>query len=553
MPARDVSPEILYEVHRRLDAAPHRQKTPVVKEIAAFFGVSTATVYRWDRDRFGHKKQCAGRPQLYSEALIEAVVDEIARGMEMGTSRRRIKTETVLKRLASYEGFPYAAEAARASAGNVNSRIKAGGYFATPFFNRIEPDYAGQISHLDFSRSKYFQIHTYDAGRDDYILRVEGHHLAYKENNKTRKSWLVLMVEGYSRMFKARMYPASGEDAMLALGAMRDFLVEPDGDHPLRYGMEQLWMDRGAAAKTEYFRNALSSNGIELVEVQSKEANGKVERRFRSLWAGFELPLALDVGRGGTITMSEYNEALAAHALHVANSPHVFRAGSQAEVYAASLDARGIAHVFDEDLALHAFDVQVRTVGPDGCVSLAGYGIYRLPTQVGGTWVQAGMKVRLHPYPKTGEVVGRMVDVPHDGHFALERVAAYGPTDWEGRAHGTPADRVKNAAASSTRTPSREHHTPAPAWQRPAAAPQIEATPARPRGPREDVAVPTVEVLSPLAIRDLVGQHVARFGVTFADVEPAFSDLLDRLPTRAEVEARIEQAVTLLTTARRAA
>ena len=531
----EVDPGLLFDVHQRVEAAPHGQTQHVWEECAALVGTSVATLRRWVRERFGRKKECSGRGRTYSDELVNLVWDVKLSAQEMGSSRREPATSWALSHLV---GLGYH-EAEGASVSAINERIKP--LRAKRFFDRIEPDYACQIVHVDFSRSKYFQVYTYDAALGDYVLRVDGRGLAYKEDNTARRSWIVNVMDGYSRVFHARMYAASGEDAMLAMQHLKHAYMG-EHDHPLVHLPTELWMDRGAAARTEFFQNALDAQDIDLVLTQTKEAGGKVERGFRTIWTCFELRLAYELGHRATITMAEYNERLFAFCMEAAEWVHPTRRGTRRSVYTASMRHPQVpARVPTADLFSTAFAVEVRTVTPYGTVSIAPYGEFRMPQEIEGTFVQPGMEVRLYPYPSTGEVYARVVDFPHEGHVQLQPFSSRSPKEFSGAAVELPGDRKRKAA-----------QPPAPTGRVPQIAERdgtvrhlpIRAETAEPSGPAYEKSAE--RRLSQSEVRERIGRRAAAYGVPTAEMVLHFSDLLDSEPTPAQVDRRLDGVLDIL-------
>jgi hypothetical protein len=528
----DVSTGFLYEVDQRVKSAPWGQAERVWSECARLAGTTVPTLRRWVRDEFGRKKACPGRGKTYSDELIRMVWDVKLSAMDMGTHRREPATAWALGYLAD-RGFE---EAASASVSAVNTRIKP--LRAKRFFDRIEPDYACQVVHMDFSRSKYTQIHTFDPVLNDYVLRVDGRGLAYKEDNTARRSWLVSYMDGYSRLFHARMYAASGEDATLAMQHLKHVYLG-EHEHPLIHLPTQLWMDRGAAGRTHFFSNALDSQNVELVLTQSKEAGGKVERQFRTIWTCFELTLAYELGHRATLTMTEYNERLFAFCQQAAQWRHPTRRGTRASVYTASMRSPYVpARVPTADLFATAFAVETRTVDPYGQVSLAGYGKYQMPAEIEGRFVQPGMEVRLYPYPATGRVWARMVSFPHDGHVELAPAEARSPASFSGASAPLPGDVMRRAS-----------QPPKPSGQIPdvpragggVRQMPVAAEPSEPTGPAFDA--PAERRLSEREVRERVGRRAQSAGIPTADMMLAFAALAASEPTPAEVDAHLDHVL----------
>jgi hypothetical protein len=531
MSIRTLDTGLVFEIKRALDAAPHGGKNGVLQPYADAFGMSVGNLRRYLRKQHGRAKECAGRPATLSDELVEAVWDEKVASMDMGLQRREIPTRIALQQLARL-GVPGADEA---SPSGINAAIKRLGLRVKSRVQRIEPDYALDVAHLDFSRSKYFQLYTWDGAANDHVLRVQGNHLAYKEEGDTLRSWIVSVVDGRSRMARARLYPATGEDASLALRALDEFWSPERAIHDYFHPCRDLWVDRGSAGRTEAFTTSLASVGVDVTVVQSKEAQGKVERQFRTLWSAFEVPLALELGEGSTIHLAEYNERLNAFLIEQADWAHPSMPGTRRSVYAESLalvrpDGSAVERLLGANLIESFYDRKSRTVDPYGCVKI-GRESFLLPERVGRVWIEKGMDVRIYTYTD-GSLYASLVDHPGERPFQIaegSRAASHpiGKTETPGEQHAAPRrrQRQEDRVAARLGKPQPSNLDVTGGKQ----APNIRQMGRRPErlvadGPREAAAAEAAR-LTGLDLRRYVGRRVAPYDLTYGDVADLFADL----------------------------
>ena len=545
MPKIDTA--LLYEIRRQLDAAEHGAKDAALQPYADQLGVSVATVRRQLRKQYGRAKETTGRPRTISDELLDAVWDEKVAGREMGLQAREIPTRICLDRLAA-AGFPGAAEA---SPTGINNAIKRAGYRRTERRQRIEPDFALDTVHLDFSRSKYFQLHTFDGAAGDHVLRVYGRHLGYKEEDKVLRTWIASTVDGHSRLARMQCFAATGEDAGLALRALAAFWnVDQADGHPFHHPPRTLWVDRGSAGRTEGFVETLARADVEVNVTQSKEAQGKVERQFRTLWSAFELPLALELGQGSYIHLGDYNERLNAFLLEQADWHHPTKPVTRREAFASSVaqvrpDGSPVERLFAGDL-MGSFHIrEERVVDVTGCVTYKRQP-YLVPEQVGPHWIDQGARIRIYQYAD-GSLYGSLVDHPGEQPFQLSESnrAASHPVGRSSTPTTEARDRVSTRQPQADRIADRmalvgqaDAEERAPSRPTPSRielaktddGPTVFAfrrppETIQPEGPREEAHAESRDAMHGPALRTYVGRRLAPYGLGYADVADVFAPL----------------------------
>jgi hypothetical protein len=413
-------------IQKQIDEAPHGQKSAVVARLAGYFGCSKDKIYREMRGRFGPKKTVEREKRIDpGNRLMQKVFDmkTVAEGLSL--VKREPKTEWCIGQLQA-EGIQ-GAEALSVS--TVNRRINEMGFRERQPTVRLESDYANQVHMIDFTRSKYFQLFEYDPRRDDYMLIVSGNELHYKQGNARLRTWICQYMDDYSRLRKSKMYAETGESAFLGLDHLSWAWAPEEDDHLMRYlPLEMLRSDNGAFRKATETKTAMDALDINLTKQRPRHHGGtaKIENRMRSLWKEFEGPLALQLGEGGRMWMSEYNALLYDFCVKEQQKQHPFhKEYTKGEIYQQSLADRSITQrTTDVDVIRLACRVEKRKVDDHLRISLNNE-YYAVPQYVDGV-PTIGKQVYVH-INKYGELTGKLIDDLASSKFELE---AWEPLSW---------------------------------------------------------------------------------------------------------------------------
>jgi transposase InsO family protein len=356
-------------IKRDLDSAGHGMKRAVVERHAERLGCHPTTIYRELAKKFEPMKTVQRQKQI-PQALIERIAAIKSRSRQLGLGSRELATDRCIQILQdmNIEG------ADDLTVSTVNRRLREMGFRKEQPYRRIEAEFANQEHQLDWSRSKYFQLRSYDDGRSDYLLEIAGRELHYKQGNDRLRTWLVQVKDSYSRLRLCRMYAASGESALIALDFLQWCWTRDEDDHPMRYLPHVLKLDNGATARRKEFRAAADALGIEIQTSRpyNSQSQGKIESAWRSTWQRFELDLATRLGDGGTIWLAEYNSLLHEHlAGEDADLAHPILRGTRAHAYRTSIRAYPPRST-DADVVEIACRAEERTVGLDCTVNMGG-------------------------------------------------------------------------------------------------------------------------------------------------------------------------------------
>ena len=513
-----------HAVQRDIDEAPHGQRSAIVAQTADRLGCSTDTVYRQLRKLFGKKKSGSGRSTEIPDALVEAVADLKARSRLLGLGERTLSTEICITILIE-EGTDGAMEhlltpSGKPAVSSVNRRLREAGYGKVQPHRIIEASFAGEEHQLDWSRSKYFQIDRFDPGANggagDFLLRVSGRELHYKDEDARLRTWLVQVKDSYSRLRLTRMVTVSGESALVAISFL-DWCWRREPDlHPMRHAPHRLKLDNGSTARRTEFRQMCEGLGIELKTSTpyNSQSQGKVESGWRSIWQRYELPLATRLGDGGLITLSDYNTGLHEHLATVdADLRHPNQRGTRRASYERSLLAYPPRQVEVDALALACY-AEERKVSR-ACVVQLGGERWLTPDDV------VDERIVIHRNAQGGLVAECLER--NRKPFALTPFVA-NQLDTFAQPRDVPATRALKRAAEQIRRPVGA--APLPEAARNVVRMQPRPETVVPSGPFA-ATEPAQAVLSEAEARAHVNRRLRPRGLTWADLDDVFSPMLD--------------------------
>jgi hypothetical protein len=380
-----------------LSAAPKGEKKKVLERYSTALGISTDTIYRELRKRFGKKKTIIREPK-YPQWLIDEFGKTKLYGMQ-GIGEREVSTELTKEILLS-KGI---IDAEKISISTANRRMAESGFRQREPIKRIESEYANQTHQMDFSRSKCLQLKGFDKTKNDYILITTTKYSAYKENESSYRTWYVGIIDTYSRLPLAQCYAATGESSLIGIEFCNFAYNRPADAHPMLYLPEKMKTDNGAFIKDKSVKAMFESLEIPTEKVIPYKKRGiqKRESAWKFLWQRVELPLYIKMGEGATIYLSEFNELIHEEMIKVCDYKHPIKNETRGHIYKASLTAHP-PRVIDFDLRETSFRVIERTVNQALMVSIDNQK-YEAP--------QYALDKRIRIYKnRIGEVVGELVD-----------------------------------------------------------------------------------------------------------------------------------------------
>lgn len=573
-------------IAQQINNAEWGQKEVVKQRFCDRLGIDRSTLHRY-LARVQGKQKTIDRGFSFDpeNRLCRMIFDMKIQGEMMHLKRRELATEECIKLLidmgveGSDELYSIDNETGeiRYKVSTVNRRLRDMGFRDPQPSKRIEADYANQVHMIDFSRSKYFQLWERDERTGEYKLKVSGKELHYKKSDTRLRTWIVQYMDDFSRLRKVRAYPETNESAFLGLehlnyvyggsspqppfeggveptpGPSRQRVATPcsSGENPLHYlPLEMLRCDNGSFRRSRETQAAMEALEITMPPQMpgSKGGTAKVENRFRSLWQQFELPLAVRIGDGGTIWMSEYNELLEEFCIKEMEKQHpVKKDQTKGDVYLSSLADRSIPQkTTDADMIRIACRIERRVVDAHLRVSVDNQ-YYSVPQYVAGIPTM-GKTVAIHRN-KYGELTGKLIEDEATQKFELTewRAAKWGVfSSFEQTEKRKREDEMnrENTRFSDIIGESGDKHTPENSAERSVSGHlsrgessyPIKRMPPRVDDVKADSAfasdeLPTGRVFrSVLKAREYVGAHVKPIGLSWKDVDSYFDDLLNDTP-----------------------
>ena len=529
------------QIQRQVDSAPWGQKSDIVRMYANRFGVSTDKIRRELRERYGKSRNVNRTKKVDPDnEMMRMIFDLKLMGEMMHLKRREVSTEWCIDELIR-QGYE---EARQLTVSTVNRRLNLMGYRDIQPNMRIESQYANQVHMIDFSRSKYFQLFERDDRKDDWMLIVSGKELHYKKGDERLRTWIVQYMDDYSRIRKVRAYPETNESAFLGLDHL-NWCWNPESSdaHLFKYlPKEMLRSDNGAFRKAQETKTAMEAMNVILTKQMPGRKGGtaKVENRFRSLWQQFELPLAIRLGEGGRIWLSEYNELLHEFCIREQQKRHpIYRNQTKGERYQQSLADRYVTQrTADLDLLRLACTVEKRKVDDHLRVSVNNE-YYSIPQYVDGVST-TGKWVYIHEN-QYGELTGKLIDDLATSSFDLEpwEASQWGTfTSFKHSAKrlreeqferdGIAYNEIVGSNADDGLDDDKRYATDSSHKVR-YLGPDTET--AEPNSPFNDKIRKTGSVFrSKLDAREYAGIHLETYGLTFNDVSGYFDDVLAELP-----------------------
>ncbi len=436
----------LYQIHQTLQDLPHGEKSAYAQSIADRLDISKSTLYRAMQDRFGKKKESPKDAQVPDDLVrkIAEIKETYASKITLKNSSRTLPTKDAVD-IAVQEGIE---EAENWSVSAIQEGLHRLGYTTQEPYTRVEADYALQQVQVDFSRSHHFQV-LEPTGDGDWTLQVSTNEMNYKDGEVKLRTWVVQMIDEYSRLRLIRYYPATSESGILGVDFLRWAFNRPKDNHPLRYLPERLKTDQGAFAKSTEGKTAMDALGIEPVLAKpesSSTSQGKVERSFRTLWqweAKMATRLVREHGEGCTIPLSTLQELMHARSVHEQKKSHpFFREKTRGEMYRRSIEERSRKlddwpRRVDHDVLDLATRTWTRTVDKTRLVYVENVP-FEAPTYA------CGHKVRVHR-TAGGDWYAELIDGYHKGRtFELKPYDVEALDDYENHPGKVPRQDIQD-------------------------------------------------------------------------------------------------------------
>ncbi len=235
---------------------------------------------------------------------------------------------------------------------------------------RFQAEYPNQLHHVDASSSKCFYVHR-KTPDGDYVLKLHRGSQYYK--NKPApirlRPWVYGLVDDYSGYYVARYTVAYGENAKDNLLFLA-WAWEKNEDKPFFGLPEKLKGDLGPMMRGKSANNFLERLNVEKdpSEPENKEAHGKIERPWRTVWQRFEAPFFVQPDwKKFEITLSELNRQFLNFQQEYNNRAHRYEKEITRLQAWKRINQRGGAVAMPENALSTITKTIERTVGADGC------------------------------------------------------------------------------------------------------------------------------------------------------------------------------------------
>jgi transposase InsO family protein len=505
----------LEAIQAEIERAGHGNKSAVVLKYADRFGISKDSIYRALRREFGKKKNLK-RLKRHNQDLIDMIAQIKMKGIGMGLGDREVATEICIGMLRD-QGVD-GAECLTVS--TVNRRLEESGFRIRDPKVRVEADYANQEHQLDFSRSKYFQLTSYDHNAGDYLLKVSGRELHYKKGDRRLRTWLAQLKDSHSRCRLSVAYAATSEDGLIGLDALNYCWQRPPDDHPMRHVPDMLKTDQGSFHKRKEVKSVMQALGIRLRNsgAYNHDSQGKIESGFASLWRQFELPLAIKMGDGAKIYLSEYNELLHEFmTINDAKKKHPILDDTREATYRKSILKHQPREV-DEDILRIACRVETRLVRQDLMVSLNGEP-FEAPVYA--------MDKNIRVYKNlAGEVMGELQEEDRKT-FILKPFQFRQMDDFSHRPHLTYRQEIEGRAQEKPAIDGKRIFMPAKTRKVEVESPFMKQT---------ETHFATI-----YQARVYVGEQLRAYGYTYNDLSDVFDPLLEEDLSKVSIDEVINE------------
>jgi len=430
---------LLVDIVREWEAAPHGSKGAVLSRRLPLLGCSPATFHR-QRRLLGsgarrkppaHKgrSKYGNRERQWVEQIM-AVKYSPTKGVEPLATWNAKEVALRTGRVPP--------EARELPVWAINRLAREMGLFPRPRRgSRFEAEGPNVLHQVDATGSRHLFPHRQAGG--EWVLKLRPRALPNKEKAEGLRVWCWGLADDFSGFRVMRYCVAPGEAAMDGIEFLR-WAWSPEPAHAPFEGLPQsLYMDNGSLAKYLPFRAFCEDTGIRLAthEPYRPQATGKVESGFRELKKEFEGRLMRGGWQAREITLSELNQELAAFLAEVNGRKHRRLPFTRAEAWQLIMHRGGPVRLTPESWEKIFTQNLERTLDEAGCFSLGGI-IYQ---------VQELWSCRVKVFQSvTGEAL--VVEDENGRRFAAEPFVPKLAGEWRG-APKTPLERLLEEKAAA--------------------------------------------------------------------------------------------------------
>ena len=367
--AKAIDPAVLAMLKTDLAGCPKGGRGTVVKDWAKRLNVSYQTLYRSipaTGKRVGKKR--AGVRQIEDIEQAALLVAQVkSRPPE---HRGQITTKDAVE-IAVANGLIPAGMAHVATFDRVIREIGANKQRRR--IERYQADGPNKMHHVDASSSNCFYVHR-ELPDGDYMLRIYGGTKDYKNKPVPirLRPWIYGVVDDYSGFHVGRYVAALGESA----GDNLDFLcwAWSQNSEKEMFGLpEKIKGDHGPMMSSDGIPEWFERLGIEIApsEVLNKDAHGKIERPWRTMWQRFELPFFAESDwKKFEISLSELNQRFLRYQRDYNEMKHRYERTISRRQAWLKINQSGGAVALPENAIKTLVRRWSRKLGQDGCFSL---------------------------------------------------------------------------------------------------------------------------------------------------------------------------------------
>jgi hypothetical protein len=232
---------------------------------------------------------------------------------------------------------------------------------------RFQAEFPNEMHHVDASSSNCFYVQR-ALPDGDYVLKIYGGTKDYKNKPVPirLRPWIYGLADDHSGFHIARYVAALGESAADNL----DFLCWVWSQIGLP---KKIKGDHGPMMSSDGIPEWFDRLGIEIdpSEVLNKDAHGKIERPWRTMWQRFELPFfAESEWKKFEITLSELNKRFARYQEDYNSKPHRFERTITRRQAWQRVNLHGGIVTLPENALKTIVRRWSRKLGQDGCFSI---------------------------------------------------------------------------------------------------------------------------------------------------------------------------------------
>jgi len=241
--------------------------------------------------------------------------------------------------------------------------------------SRFQASYPNELHHVDASSSKFFYIARELAG-GDCLLKLHAGKKGYKNKPvPTRlRPWVYGLVDDHSGYYVGRYIAAYGETAIDNLNFLAWAWSKNDAK-PFFGLPEKLKGDLGPMMRGKDAQDFFKRLGVEVdpSEPENKEAHGKIERPWRTIWQRFEKTFFAQTDwKKFEVTVSEFNRQFFIYQEEYNSMSHRFEKNITRYQAWKRINFRGGAVAMPERALTTVAKRIERTIGADGCFSFNG-------------------------------------------------------------------------------------------------------------------------------------------------------------------------------------